>query len=52
MIPDNALTGKLSMEENIKRIAQTMDEYKQEIVELIRKLTQTTPPEVQSDRMQ
>jgi hypothetical protein len=51
-IPDNALAGELNTEEKIKRIAQMMEGYKQEIVELVGKLTPTTPPEVRSEREQ
>jgi hypothetical protein len=51
-IPDSALAGELNAEEKIKRIAQTMEGYKQEIVELVGKLTPTTPPEVRSEREQ
>jgi hypothetical protein len=46
MIPDSALAGELITEEKIKRIVQTVDGYKQEIVELVGKLTPTTPPKV------
>jgi hypothetical protein len=50
MIPDNTLAGELNVEEKIKRIAQAMDSYKQEIIELVGKLTPTTPPKVRSER--
>jgi hypothetical protein len=50
MIPDNVLAGEINEEENIKRVAQTMDSYKNEIIELYGKLTPTTPPEVRSER--
>lgn len=36
----------------MKKIAQTMEEYKQEIRELVEKMTSTTPPEVKSERDQ
>jgi hypothetical protein len=41
---EKALAGELSAKENINRIVQKMEGYKKEIVELVGKLTPTTPP--------
>jgi hypothetical protein len=49
-IPDNTLTGKINTEEKIKNITQTMEEYKQEIIELVGKITPKKPPKVRSER--
>jgi hypothetical protein len=51
-ISDSALAGEINAEEKLKKIAQMMEEYKQEIVELVGKITPTTPPEVRSEREQ
>jgi hypothetical protein len=46
MIPYNTLARELSAEEKLKRITHMMEGYKHEIVELVGKMTPTTPPEV------
>jgi hypothetical protein len=51
-ISDNKLAGEINAEEKLNKIAQRMEEYKHEIVELVGKLTPTTPPEVKLEREQ
>jgi hypothetical protein len=49
-IPNNAQAAERSAEEKINLIAQTIDQYRQEIEELKEKLNPTTPPEVREQR--
>jgi predicted nucleic acid-binding Zn-ribbon protein len=49
-IPNNAQATERSAEEKINLIAQTIDQYRQEIEELKERLNPTTPPEVREQR--
>jgi predicted nucleic acid-binding Zn-ribbon protein len=49
-IPESALAGEISVEEKLQKIMQAMDGYKQEIRELVEKITPTTPPKVRTER--
>jgi hypothetical protein len=49
-IPDCVQAHEVTTEEKIQQIAQTMERYKQEIVDLTEKLTLSTPPEVWEKR--
>jgi hypothetical protein len=51
-IPESALAGEINAEEKLQKIVQAMDGYKQEIRELVEKMTPTTPPEVRTEREQ
>jgi predicted nucleic acid-binding Zn-ribbon protein len=49
-IPESALARKINAEEKLQTIVQEMDEYKQDIRELVQKITPTTPPEFRKKR--
>jgi hypothetical protein len=51
-IPDNALAEELSTEEKIQKIAQAMEGYRQEIIDLAEKVIPSTPPEIKAQREQ
>jgi hypothetical protein len=49
-IPKTAQTTELTVTEKIDQIVQTIDQYQQEIKNLHKELTPTTPPEVRDQR--
>jgi hypothetical protein len=50
-IPDSAEEGNIPTKEKIEKIAQTMENYKSHITELMELLQPSTPPEVRSQRV-